>query len=614
MGSSRSSEARPKPGLMLRMLKLGAGTLSAGAALVSIASSTSELKQFVNVPWKEIPSVSAARWAGVTPTADTATSIGDSIQLAVTATNARGATLTAVNPVWTSSDESVASVDEGGTVVARGAGTATVVVTVGKAVARSRITVRQEAAAIRLGDSLLRIPEGEHGRLLAGVLDARGARIAGADVTWQTSDAAVAAVDSSSQALGVTPGEAMITASYGALQDGLHVEVLPVAASVAVVTGEGQRASAGRPLPTPVTAQIVSRSGRPVSGIPVEFRVQSGQGSCQPQVDTSDARGVVRTVWTLGDAPGRQHVAIAAEGVSMVPVLTAEADPVSSRTRVALVTEDLSGTVGDTLSPAVVVRVTDSAGVVLPDVPVGWRTPDGGSVTGMGARTDSAGEARARWTLGPRAGAQRVQVQVGNARTMPLFTARGTANAGAAGSVRVREGNAQTGKAGEALAKRIVLTAVDRQGNPVPDAALVLLPKAGVVSDSSVKADSTGQARIRWTLGRTAGQQHLVVRVEGIATGVDVTARAKSGPAAAVQLVPSASRSVTVQVTDRYDNPVAGQAVRLTGANATVSPARVVTDAKGRAQARWTPGSKKGKRTVTAEVAGTAAKATLTLP
>ena len=165
MGSSRSSEARPKPGLMLRMLKLGAGTLSAGAALVSIASSTSELKQFVNVPWKEIPSASAARWAGVTPTADTATSIGDSIQLAVTATNARGATLTAVNPVWTSSDESVASVDEGGTVVARGAGTATVVVTVGKAVARSRITVRQEAAAIRLGDSLLRIPEGEHGRL-----------------------------------------------------------------------------------------------------------------------------------------------------------------------------------------------------------------------------------------------------------------------------------------------------------------------------------------------------------------------------------------------------------------------------------------------------------------
>jgi hypothetical protein len=608
---------------MLRMLKLGAGTLSAGAALVSIASSSSELKQFVNVPWKEIPSASEARWAGVTPTADTATAIGDSIQLAVTATNARGATLTSVSPVWASSDESIASVDDGGTVVARGAGTATIVVTVGKAVARSRITVRQEPAAIRLGDSLIRIPEGEHGRLLAGVLDARGARIAGADVTWQTSDAAIAAVDSSRQALGVTPGEAMMTASYGALQGGLHVEVLAVPASVAVVTGEGQRAPAGRPLPTPVTAQIVSRSGRPVSGVPVEFRVQSGQGSCQPEVDTSDARGVVRTVWTLGEAPGRQHVAIAAEGVGMLPVLTAEADPVASRTKITLVTEDLRGTVGDTVIPAVVVRVTDSAGAALPDLPVAWRTPDGGSATAIGARTDSAGEARARWTLGPRAGTQRVQAQVGNPRTMPVFTARGTAEPGAAASVSIREGDAQSGKVGEALAKRVVVLAVDRQGNPVPDAPLVLLPKAGAVADSSVKADSTGQVRIRWTLGRAAGPQHLAVRVEGTASGVEVTARARSGPAVAVEFLPpapsaspakSAPRSVAIQVKDQYDNPVAGQAVRFTGSNATVSPARVVTDAKGRAQARWAPASKKGKRAITADLPGTATRATLTLP
>ena len=50
-------------------------------------------------------------------------------------------------------------------------------------------------------------------------------------------------------------------------------------------------------------------------------------------VDTSDARGTVRTVWTLGEVPGRQHLAISTEGVSVLPVLTAEADPVAARER-----------------------------------------------------------------------------------------------------------------------------------------------------------------------------------------------------------------------------------------------------------------------------------------
>ena len=114
--------------------------------------------------------------------------------------------------MWASSDEAVASVDQGGTVVARGPGVTTIVVSVGRVVARSRITVHQEPAGIRLSDSLLRIPEGEHGRPLAGVVDARGARIAGAPVAWRTSDAAIVAVDSLGQVMGMTPGQATLTA------------------------------------------------------------------------------------------------------------------------------------------------------------------------------------------------------------------------------------------------------------------------------------------------------------------------------------------------------------------------------------------------------------------
>ena len=135
MGSRQVGAPRARPGFVASIWKFGVGTLSAGAALASILSSSSAIKEFVGLPTKSLqPTGPEARWVGLTPSADTATSLGDSIHLAVTATDARGATVNGVAPVWTSTDEAVASVDQGGTVVARGAGVTTVVVSVGRLV------------------------------------------------------------------------------------------------------------------------------------------------------------------------------------------------------------------------------------------------------------------------------------------------------------------------------------------------------------------------------------------------------------------------------------------------------------------------------------------------
>ena len=65
---------------------------------------------------------------------------------------------------------------------------------------------------------------------------------------------------------------------------------------------------------------------------------------------------------------------------------------------------------------------------------------------------------------------------------------------------------------------------------------------------------------------------------------------------------------------DSYGNPVAGLKVRFRGSGGTVTPANMVTDAKGQAQTRWTAAKKAKKRSVTAEVPGTEVRATLTLP
>ncbi len=618
MGASKVAASKHKPGWAASLWKFGVGTVSAAAAVVSILSNTSSIKTFFDSPKKSLMGVGPeARWAGITPSSDTARSLGDSIHLAVTVTDARGATLNAITPVWTSSDDAVARVDEGGTVVARGPGAATIVVTVGKVAARSKITVRQAPAGIHLSDSVLRIPEGERTLPVADVVDARGARIGSASTVWRTSDAAIASVDSMNQVLGMTPGKATLTAVSGALQETLPVEVLAVPASITVVAGDNQRASAGRPLGTPISAQVVSRSGRPVPGVSVEFRALEGQGSSSPTVDTSDARGIVQTLWTLGDTPGRQHLGISTERVTVLPVLTAEADPLAARTRVTWLTENLAGQAGDTLTDPIVIRVADSDGMALGDLPVGWSTPDGGSIVSLGARTDSLGEARARWTLGPRAGRQRIQVQIGNARTMPLFTARATGESGPAASISVRAGDGQAGTVGGALGKPVVVRVSDRLGNPVSGAWVSILPKTGTVFDSTARTDSAGQLRVRWTLGSTAGVQHMILRLGGAAADLGLTARARAQGAAKLAFLSShtvGTGMLAIGVTDTYGNPVSGQKVRFRASGGAVTAANLVTDAKGQAQTRWTPAKKAKKRSVTAEVPGTEVRATLTLP
>jgi hypothetical protein len=611
--------------LAANVWKVGAGTLSTAAALVSILSYTNSVKSFVGIAPKKplLPSAPETRWVGLAPSADTLTALGDSLQLAVTATDERGAALVGITPAWTSTEDDVASVDQGGRVVARGPGMTTIVVSVGRVTARSRITVRQTPAAVRLSDTLIRIPEGERVRPLAQVVDLRGGPIAGTRPSWRTSDAAVVALDSLGQATAMSPGEATLTAAFSELQAGLRVEVVAVPASVTVIAGEDQRAPAGRALSTPVTAQVVSRSGRPVPSVPVEFRIQSGEGSTTATADTSDPRGMVRTVWTLGNIPGRQHLAIAVDAVTVTPVLTAEADPVAGNTRVTLVSEELSGPAGDTLGQPVRIRVTDSTGAALADLPATWSTPDGGSVVSLNGRTDSLGEARARWKLGPKAGRQRVQVQVGNARTMPIFTARAVALAGAPASVVMRSGDGQTGAVGMVLPRPLTVLALDRLGNPVPDARLTLLPKAGSVPDSAIRTDSVGQAKVRWTLGHVAGLQRIMLRAEGVSAALELTARSRSGKPAKLEFLsprPTAgsartsAKSLVVQLADDYGNPIAEQAVRFHSAAGTVSPARAATDAQGQARVRWTPPRKAVKPTLVAEVPGSEARAIFTLP
>ncbi|HEU4526175.1 MAG TPA: Ig-like domain-containing protein [Gemmatimonadales bacterium] len=594
-----------------------AATLSGGAALVSILSYTSSAG--IAVPGVPTPA-SRAHSVTVAPALDTATAVGDTIQLAAMITDSGGTVLGGVAPTWSSDDPSVAEVSAAGTVAIRGAGSTAIVVRVGSIETRAGIVVVQRPAALQVDDTLLRVPEGDRRPLLARVLDSRGNPIIGADVSWSAPDPGVAKVESA-DAVGVSPGRTSLLAMAGQLQALLPVEVTPVAGSITVLGGEGQRGAAGAELPVPITAQIVSRSGRPIAGAVAGFQPAGTGASVEPALDTSDARGMVKTLWRLGEIPGRQQLSIAVEGVSTSPTVSAEADPVPANARVEVTTSDLAGEVGDTLREPVVVRVTDSLGRALADLPVAWSSADDGVFTAHAMRTDSLGEARATWKLGTKAGRQRARVQVGNARTMPPVALVAAVEPGSPAGVGAVSGDRQTGTVWQPLPQPIVVRATDRYGNPVGAAALRLL-SSGRPADTMLTTDSSGRAKVVWTLGRAAGLQRLTVRLQADTGETELTAVARPGKPVKLAFVspPETARSgralpkpLVVQVTDSHGNPVPGRTIVFKAGSGTVAPARGLTDADGRTSVRWTLGPKAKQPELAAKVAGTVISRTLTL-
>ena len=73
------------------------------------------------------------------------------------------------------------------------------------------------------------------------------------------------------------------------------------------------------------------------------------------------------------------------------------------------------------------------------------------------------------------------------------------------------------------------------------------------------------------------------------------------------------ARSIVAVVKDVYGNPIPDAALRFTTKTGAVSPASIVSDAKGRAKVTWTLTSKAIEHLLTASVRGSDLKETLTV-
>ena len=614
---SSPTQAVPKFSFVRHVSKGVAVFASTGAALVSILTALYSYGVIGNRESHETIGNLGAAWVRLGPAVDTANAIGDTVRFAATIADKKGSILIGAAPTWTTSDTSVATVTSDGSVIARSAGAATVTVVVGQLVSRARIVVRPRVAGVVIDapakDSTATILEGAQLHLHARALDSRGHVIAGRVAAWRIDDSSVATVDARGIITAVNAGRSVVSVNVEGASAYLPIAVETPAASIAVVAGANQHATAGHLLPQKIVVRATNRRGAPSVGKLVTFRLQGASGRLDPDTARTDADGRARTQWTLHNVPGPQAILVSVENVDSATVVEAEAEPTPENTKVVALSDSLRARAGTLLPESVAIRITDSTGRAVANVPVHWTATDG-TVEAVAARSDSEGIARAKWTLGAKTGTQRLRVYVGAAATrVAPAVLSATALAGPPAMIIVSTGDKQQAAAGGALPKPVVLRVVDAAGNGAANIAVILSPSGGTLQDTSLLTDSLGNAKLRWTMGRAMGEYKLAAHVEGITKSTKLTARATSGNVANISFddappvkgASASTRRLIAIVTDVYGNPIADSPVSLSVKSGVVRPVRAATDARGRVAVTWTLSALPGEQTLTGRVRGT---------
>ena len=229
----------------------------------------------------------------VSPSAATV-GLGGTLQLTAEAIDASGQTMADAEFSWESSDAAIATVDASGLVTGVAVGVATITANSGAASGTATIrviSVTGPVVSVEVSPSAETIGLGGTLQLTAAGFNESGNAVAGAEFSWESSDAAIATVDASGLVTGVAEGVAMITASSGGTSATATITVISVTgrvASVLVAPPEATITALGDTLR--LAALGFDENGHAVAG--AVFSWMSGDRS----VATVDERGLVTAV------------------------------------------------------------------------------------------------------------------------------------------------------------------------------------------------------------------------------------------------------------------------------------------------------------------------------
>lgn len=139
--------------------------------------------------------------------------VGGTLQLSLTARDARGVAVPGARGAWTSSNPAALTVDSTGLVRAPALGSAWITVTSGSARDSVQVVARQQAAHVTLGAAVDTVQFGDSVAITVVVSDSNNVELPGSFVFWTSSNPAVAVVSPvSNNIVGVGVGTALLIA------------------------------------------------------------------------------------------------------------------------------------------------------------------------------------------------------------------------------------------------------------------------------------------------------------------------------------------------------------------------------------------------------------------
>jgi len=498
----------------------------------------------------------------------------DSAQLHIAAFDDAGRAMALVpgNVQWSSSDSRVVTVTDGGVVTAQAAGSAVVTVHIGSKTATAAINVQGlpvSSVFVSLETGTLEV--GQVTKAKATLTDAEGTTLTGRAVAWQSSNPAIATVNSLGVVTAVARGTATISAIAEGKVGGANLTVATKNVASVVVSPNPASAAVGQK--ARLTATVKDASGGVLIGRTITWT------SGNPAVATVSATGLVTAV-----SVGTATISASTAGVSgasqfQSTTVAAASVSVSPSAPNVHVGEDVQLTA----------TATDASGNVLASRVPTWSSSNpivatvssSGRVTGV-----SKGTATVTATVDGKSAP--ASVSVANAAPAPVASITVTLNASSINAGQSTQAVAVTRDA----AGNVVTGRTIAWSSAAP--ALATVSASGVVS------------------ALAAGSVSISATSEGVSNSATLIIIGSTQPVATVSLsAPSTSmiagqtQALSVTLKDASGNTLTGRTIAWSSSStsvATVSPSGQVT-AVGAGSAVITATSEGKSGTLTLKVA-----------
>ncbi|HMN07617.1 MAG TPA: Ig-like domain-containing protein [Gemmatimonadaceae bacterium] len=153
--------------------------------------------------------------------------VGDTVRLRAVARDRDGVVVTGTTITWRSSAPAIATVDGAGVVRAVALGTATITATGGGVSGNAAVQVRTLVKSVAVTSPVAQALVSDTVQLTAKATGQNDQSMGGRRFTWQSSNLAVATVDSTGRVLLVGAGTAQVTATSGFVSGSTSIQVLP---------------------------------------------------------------------------------------------------------------------------------------------------------------------------------------------------------------------------------------------------------------------------------------------------------------------------------------------------------------------------------------------------